>query len=143
MEVIVKKSKEKVDPRHPESTDPTHRAAAERAQKHLGKLKFESEGQKRDYERSVKANPGNVMGAPAFFPPLSIRSFVTLPEVSEEDRARRALDRFKEHLIHETELYCSGCHEIRFFQFPASRCMTCGGRFRIPQIAPQGQESRP
>lgn len=128
MEFIVKQSKEKVDPRHPESTDPTHRAAAEKAHRNLGKMKFESEGQRRDYERSVKANPGNVMGAPAFFPPLAIKTVVVMPEVTEEQREAMMLERYRESRIRDEELFCRVCDRLTEFQLPACRCKTCGTR---------------
>lgn len=140
-EIIVKQSREKTDPRHPESTDPTYAAAAKKGRERMKKLKFESKGERRDYERTVKSNPGNVMGMPTFFPPLTLRSFVSMPEVSEEDRRQRALDRYRENLIRDMELFCWACDRVTVFQHPSYRCKTCGNKFRMPIInAPQGQE---
>jgi hypothetical protein len=72
MEVIVKKGKEK-HPDHP-SRDPLRKKMEEQGEHRLkaGKLKFDNEGDKKDYERRVAANPHNVMGFPAYYPPQTI-----------------------------------------------------------------------
>ena len=76
MEIIVKESKRKVDPKDPEHTDPTWEKAFRKGQRRIEQNKFpyESPGEESDYMRKVKSNPGNVPGMPEFFPPLEIRS---------------------------------------------------------------------
>lgn len=75
MEVIVKPTKHKVNPRDPAHTDPTYPAAVEKGRKNFSKMKFENEAQKKDYLKAVESNPGNVVGLPNFFPPLSTGTF--------------------------------------------------------------------
>ena len=76
MEIIVKESKHKVDPKDPEHTDPTWEKAFRKGQRRIEQNKFpyESPGEESDYMRKVNSNPGNVPGMPEFFPPLEIRS---------------------------------------------------------------------
>ena len=79
MDIIIKKDAGHFDPRHPESTDPTYKAAYEAGQKRIrqGQLKFENEAQERDYWKAIKSNPSNVPGLPEVFPPIQIRSALT------------------------------------------------------------------
>jgi hypothetical protein len=77
MEVIVKKSQPKIDPKFPESSDPSwerRRKVGERRIKEGKFKKFENEAEERDYSRKVGSNPSNVPGIPVFYPPLTIRS---------------------------------------------------------------------
>jgi len=69
--VVVKESSHKID--HP-SRDPNRHISERAAKKRLKSMKFESEGEKRDYEKRVAANPFNIYGNPALYPPISIRS---------------------------------------------------------------------
>lgn len=72
MDIHIKPHVHKVDPKHPQSTDPTYEPARRKAEwvakKHPPK--FESEGERKDYEKRVKSNPNNFYGVPHFFPPL-------------------------------------------------------------------------
>ena len=74
MEVIVPKSEQKIDPRHPESTDPTYARDKAIAEERYKTMEFESETQRADYLRQVDSNPGNMRGLPILYPPLKIRS---------------------------------------------------------------------
>jgi hypothetical protein len=56
------------------SRDPERKMAEAKGKQQLAKMKFENDAQRRDYEKSVKANDQNVMGIPPFFPPTVIRS---------------------------------------------------------------------
>lgn len=47
-----------------------YRESVEYVKKHGDQMTFDTPAQRRDYERLVKSNPQNVMGMPAFFPPL-------------------------------------------------------------------------
>ncbi len=80
-DIHIKKVTHKVDPSHPQSTDPTWEKAYLKGQAKLraGKFKLENEADQRDYERAITSNPGNVPGMPAFFPPLEMRSVGGLP----------------------------------------------------------------
>jgi len=72
MEVIVgKNSPSKIDhhSRNP-NREKWHKAAERRIAK--GKLKFENDAERRDYEKAVKSNSNNVMGLPTFFPPAQM-----------------------------------------------------------------------
>jgi hypothetical protein len=60
-------------PDHP-SRDPERAKAEEKGKSRLAKMKFADEGEKRQYEKAVEANPNNVMGLPPFFPALAIKS---------------------------------------------------------------------
>jgi hypothetical protein len=86
MEIIAKRSKIKIDPKHPESTDPTYAAAVEKGKKNFPKMKFENETQKQDYLKAVKSNPGNVVGMPLFFPPLSTGTFTGFSGIDVEKK---------------------------------------------------------
>lgn len=48
---------------------PEWREGAKKAQKNFKDMKFESEGQKRDYLRAVSQHECNVPGYPIFYPP--------------------------------------------------------------------------
>jgi len=64
----------KVDPKNPASHPDWERAVA-KGKENLPKMKFESEGQKKDYLKAVATNRNNVPGLPAFFPPESLGTF--------------------------------------------------------------------
>lgn len=64
----------KVDPKVP-SSHPDWEKAVAKGKANFDKLKFETEGQKRDYLREVAKNPNNVPGLPIFYPPQSLGVF--------------------------------------------------------------------
>lgn len=85
MEIAVKKSEPKVDPKTPES-HPGYKAAAAKAKAGMEKMKFESEGQKKDYLRAVARNPNNIPGLPVFYPPLSMGVFSGFSGINVEEK---------------------------------------------------------
>lgn len=76
---VIRESKHKVDPRHPESTDPSYERARRLGEQRIkdGKLTFENKGEEESYWKAVKSNPANVPGLPPFAPPLN-----TLPKIA-------------------------------------------------------------
>ena len=79
MEISVKKSEIKVDPKDPKS-DPTYKYAEAKATQIMKRdgIKYgevnEEKGFSESYWHRVKNNPNNIAGAPAFYPPIHIRS---------------------------------------------------------------------
>jgi hypothetical protein len=69
---IIKKSEQRVDPKDP-NTNPAYHKMLEKADMAKSHLKFENEADERDYRKSIEANPNNVYGLPAFYPPLKIK----------------------------------------------------------------------
>jgi len=110
MNFIIKNSPRRIDPKHPESTDPSWRQAYEAGQRLLksGKVKFESEAEERDYYRRIRSNPGNVPGLPEFFPPLKIGPF-TVPKDVKELKQKRQL---RWEPWRDIELYCRHCEKV-------------------------------
>lgn len=72
-EIIIKKPKRKI--KHP-TDDPMYKKRQTIAEKNIkeGKLPFNSELERKDYERRVNANPNNVFGYPALYPPQTLSS---------------------------------------------------------------------
>ena len=113
MEVIVPKSELKIDPRHPESTDPDYAKDKRKADELYRNMKFDSEAQRADYLRAVKSNPGNMAGLPILYPPLQIRSYVTGLNLGRERTEQERFEDWQlEHCVKECELHCSYCHKI-------------------------------
>lgn len=127
MEIIVKKSSARVDPKRPQS-HPGYEAAVRAGKKRASQLKFENEAAHRDYMKALEKNPNNVYGMPPFYPPLpNPRSFVSIEkrELSEKE----IFDRFREKVIHDTDLFCRPCdrvtsHSIGFNQCFCHKCGT-------------------
>lgn len=69
--IIIKEGEKKID--HP-SRDPGYRKAVAKRKKYGDRVKFDTEAERRDYEKRVNASQYNVMGRPAFFPPDHIRN---------------------------------------------------------------------
>jgi hypothetical protein len=109
--IHVKESEQKIDPKHPQSTDERYSKAVAVGRERLrtGELKFKSAGEERDYWKAVDSNPGNVAGLPAFFPPLRIRDFVPSVEVTEEDIIEAERQRLTEMQRITTILFCGTC----------------------------------
>lgn len=114
MDIFVKPSRHRIDPKHPESTDPRWGAAYKKGQERIkdGKLKFENEAQKRDYERAISKNPSNVPGMPNFFPPLELKSFVSMPSATLEDIARERWEQWERNQIKDVDLWCEFCDKV-------------------------------
>jgi len=117
MEIIIKQSQHKVDPKHPESTDPTWKQAYLEGQRRIkqGRLEeqFGNNGEQKDwYMNRIKSNPQNVMGLPPFYPPIHIRSFIPLIEdnVSEE---QKLLDKIESIQKVTCVLHCGSCKSPR------------------------------
>lgn len=148
-EIIAKKGKHRVDPKHPESTDATYDKAYRVGQKRIrdGKLKFEDKYQEQWYWKAIRSNPGNVPGGSVFFPPLMIRTTVPilpwkeLEEMSGEEQADFAERKFKEKSAEsrDTELWCETCEKLtsHAISYAGSYCHACGnvGKFRLPSPA--------
>lgn len=98
--------------KHP-SDDPNHAKSVAIGQRNLqtGKMKFESEAEKRDYEKRVRANDFNVMGRPAWYPAQQIRalSIADIPEPTEEDLQRMEAEKKRLEAIKDIDLPCPVC----------------------------------
>ena len=83
MNLQVKPSEDKID--HP-SRNPNRKQAERRAKENLPKMmaSFKTEGERKDYEKMVKANENNIMGLPTFYPPRQITSFGGIGEGMRE-----------------------------------------------------------
>ena len=130
-QIIIKKEKPRFDQKRPES-HPDYKKALKVGEQRASKLKFESEGEKRDYEKAVKSNPNTIYGLPNFFPPMQITSFIHMPDISEEQREQMALERFLERLTHTTHLLCQRCDQVTEHWISPSQCFCskCGKKNR-------------
>ncbi len=141
MEIFVKKGQMRIDDprRHPSYE--RDRRKGEQLWK-AGKMKFENEAQKRDYLKRVNANPANVVGIPAFAPPLEIKSYISMPQEEDKQMSVQEIhEMVKEKVARDQvkELYfvCVDCRGLRETS-PTTRvtlhqvsrdtcyCMTCG-----------------
>ena len=86
MAIIARQSKHKIDPKHPQSTDPTYAAAVAKGKENYPKMKFENEAQRKEYLKAVDLNPGNVVGMPVFFPRLSTGTFTGFTGIDIEKK---------------------------------------------------------
>jgi hypothetical protein len=117
MEIFVKSSPHKIDPKHPESTDPTWQRAFKLAQrrKKEGRIseQFSDGYEKEWYYNRVKSNPQNIEGLPPFFPPLHIREFY--PEIvnSEYDEWKRFLDKINDMQVSKCHIFCENCMGVK------------------------------
>lgn len=128
MEIIVKKSQQRVDPKHPESTDPSWHKAYEKGQDIIrkGQLKFRDRGEEERYWKAVSANPGNVPGLPPFAPPLRIK-----PQVVEFFHETSRLERIQwlqNSTYNDANLFCVVCDETTLHSIgrKQSFCKKCG-----------------
>ena len=103
--IISKHTAPKIDPRHPESTDPDYKGDRAKALEYWPKMEkeFQDEGEKREYLKAVASNPNNMLGAPALYPPQQIKSFI-----------------HKDHAAVECE--CGGCCTVVDYYI----CPRCG-----------------
>ena len=127
MEIHVKSSTAKIDPKRPES-NPEYGRALQAAKIRGPQMKFENEAQKRDYMKAVAANPNNIPGLPTFYPPESIKMFVKDMETVRENVLQIFINRIRQDMIKDGELFCRVCDRITLFSFPKgySFCKKCG-----------------
>lgn len=141
MEIFVKKGEQRIDdPRRHPSYEMARRKGEKRWKE--GKMKFENEAQKNDYLKRVKANDGNVLGMPTFFPPTEIKSYISMPEeenkpMSVQEMHEMVKERVAKEQVKEVYLACIDCRGLRETS-PETRvtlhqisqtncyCMTCG-----------------
>jgi hypothetical protein len=134
MEIIVQKSKHKVDIHDPEHTDPSWRSAFEAGQRRIkeGKLKFADREEEESYWKAVNSNPGNVPGLSPFFPRLPrIQEMVVLSDngdLTDEDKVRRFIERASRSK--DVDLFCTVCSKISSHAISRSDCFChkCGTR---------------
>jgi hypothetical protein len=88
--------------------------AEAKGKQQLAKMKFENDAQRRDYEKSVLANPMNVNGLPPFFPKTVIKSSFNAPTWNCETKGHRPSNTI--------EKFCTSCF------------------VDLPQTEPQAQE---
>jgi hypothetical protein len=135
--IIIRESKPRINPKDP-TAHPGYARAVAAGKSRLGKMEFENAAQRADYERSVRANPNNVMGLPNFYPPEELKSFMNdikqQPDPNE-DRKRQYFA-MRELIQHEKdiELWCEGCKQEtvhcvmkpEFHDGMRSFCRKCG-----------------
>ena len=119
---------------HPER-DPNYRRAVEVGQENMKSMKFESEGQRRDYERAINANPNNVYGTPEFFPPVQIKMHLEgfglkrTEDLTDEEREEKLREKMNgEYYIEELFCQTPTCEKVRphWISRTQSFCQICG-----------------
>lgn len=139
MEILVRKSKHRVNIYDPEHTDPSWRSAYEVGQKRIkdGKLKFENRGEEERSWKEVNANPANVPGLAPFFPRLPrIQEMVHLSSdgvLTEAEILHRFIEKASRNK--DIDLFCPACDEVTSHAIGRSSCFchTCG-RFRKERL---------
>jgi hypothetical protein len=108
---------------HP-SRDPEYARAVAKGQKLAKKLKFESEGMRRDYERAIASNPINVYGLPQFAPPVVIKESYAVDSFD----GQRAREFLFESGVYVTDLWCQWCDRLTEHSVGRSQgfCARCG-----------------
>jgi hypothetical protein len=140
MNIIVKKSEQRIDPRQPE-TNPNYQRSLEVGLDNYKSMKFESDGQRNDYMRAVKSNPNNVPGVPPFYPPARIISKIAFHDKAVED-TRTVGERLLEESFTTIYVKCSTCESLHgtvksitphIVKTNDSFCQVCGTRkgFRL------------
>jgi len=139
MEILVKKSEHRVDPKDPEHTDPTWARAYKAGQRRIreGKLQFQDRGDEEAYWKAVSSNPGNVPGMSPFFPALpNIRSFVHLSD-GEVLTQQQIIDKFRErkNKSRDIDFFCPTCDKVTSHAISLTDCFChdCG-RLRPERI---------
>jgi len=128
MNFHVKRSERRIDPKHPES-HPDFKKALHAGQKLAAQKKFESEGEKRDYERQIRSNPNNVYGLPAFYPPEQIRMFIQDQSNDDPERIHKMTrERIRQMQLHPVQVLCKTCNEVtpHVLGPTDSYCQKCG-----------------
>jgi hypothetical protein len=135
--IIMRESPRRVNPKDPRS-HPDYARAVEAGKKKLAMMSFENEAQRRDYEKSISANPNNVMGLPNFYPPEELKSFMNDIKDDPDPNADRKRQFFaiRDLIEHEKdiELWCDGCNKEtihcvmkpEFHSGQRSYCRKCG-----------------
>jgi len=54
--------------------DPGYKRSIEHVKKFGNEMVFSSDGERRDYEAGVRANPNNILGMPCFYPPVKLQA---------------------------------------------------------------------
>ena len=119
---------------HPER-DPNYRRAVEVGRENMKSMKFDSEGQRRDYERAINANPNNVYGTPEFFPPVQIKMHLEgfglkrTEDLTEEEWDEKLREKAKSDYVVE-ELFCKTptCEKVQSHWITRTTgwCTKCG-----------------
>ncbi len=135
MEVYIKKGVTRVDPRRPE-THPGYKDAVKYGRENLPHMRFENGAERRDYMKAVAANPNNVAGIPAFYPPLHMAP-MAVPQmalVPEDLKARLAI---WDSLNVDGELFCTTCDSLTAFAFTPNQtfCKKCGKQYTFRRRA--------
>lgn len=135
--IIMKESTGKRNPKDPRS-NPNYERAVAAGKRRLSTMQFESEAQRKDYERSIASNPNNVMGLPNFFPPEQLKSFMSdiKEQVDPNADRKRQFFAIRELIEHQKDmdLWCEGCKKEtthcvmlpHFHDGQRSFCKTCG-----------------
>ena len=69
--IIIPPDRVKIDAKDPKS-NPDYEFCKRSAARSAKKLKFANRGEEDQYNKAVAANPNNIYGLPAFYPPLQI-----------------------------------------------------------------------
>ena len=126
---------------HP-SRDPSYAAAVEKGRLNAHKLKFASEGQRRDYERAIASNPINVYGLPQFAPAIVPKFAVAADIAHAGESARLYLD--KSNIV-ATMLYCLSCDSVTEHNLSSTQgfCTVCGRQSEYRSTPPEYSSLQP
>lgn len=129
---IIVRDRVRVDPKRPES-HPDWEAAVAAGERNASNLQFETEHDRREYEAAVKANPNNVWGLPAFYPPLKTRSAMNDIRNPFTDDERNFRERVRQAAIRDMELYCPYCRRLTVHSISPVQCFCkkCGSTSRF------------
>jgi hypothetical protein len=128
MEIFVKPSPRRVDPRKPEShPEYEHIRKVGHGNVDAFRKQFESEAQWNDYKKQVNSNPNNVLGLPAFYPPDIPKLFLRMIEFNANP-----IEVFNEQVrldgIREVEIFCHICDKLTQHSISPHECFCkkCG-----------------
>ncbi len=125
----VKGSPRKIDPRAPKS-HPGYQKAIRAAERRQKQMTFESEGQRKDYERKVNSNPNNILGLPPFYPPEVLRTAGIDKVLTDEEKKQKETWDKKLVVMGNTRLWCTRCRKEteHGIDMESSYCKKCGGK---------------
>jgi hypothetical protein len=129
LNIIVKQSTPRVDPKRPES-HPGYEKALRVSKKLAKKMEFETEGAKRDYYRALEKNPANLPGMPMFYPPLETKFVMEFDkrEYTDDEVAKVIRERIRQMTIRSVDIWCEPCRKVteHSIDMLGSFCKTCG-----------------
>jgi hypothetical protein len=93
------------------------------------KLSFENDADERDYKRRVNANPHNIYGMPAWYPPETLTfSMSDIPDMTQEQYQKAEEEKIRIETIKDIDLHCVRCDKITSHSISPDQsfCHDCG-----------------